>query len=63
LKTNEYRAVFEYPPSGISEKRIEYGPWREKVEDAAKDKPWRPDESHGQVVGLQKREVGPPKNL
>lgn len=60
--TLEYRAVFGYPPAyGLSGKVEDsddgYGPARSTLAEAKKDRPWRPEESHGWVKGCQMRAV------
>lgn len=64
MGATEWRAVFGYPGSLPNlQSRIEYGPWRSDRGEAERDRPWRPDESHGRVIGLQSREVGPPEDV
>lgn len=52
MKT-KYRAVFEYPDG-----RLGFGPARATFEEAAQDRPWRPEESRGVLAGVQTCDVG-----
>jgi hypothetical protein len=61
----EWRAVFEYPGSLATSGFVTngYGPWRDTEVEARGDRPWRPEESHGRIVRLQRRQVSPAEDV
>lgn len=57
--TSEHRAVFSYPSSILGKTPDTYGPWRSSLQEAAKDRVPRSEETLGWRSGFQTRVVGP----
>ncbi|UVK61401.1 hypothetical protein SEA_GINGERBUG_67 [Microbacterium phage Gingerbug] len=57
--TREHRAVFSYPASILGPTPDTYGPWRSSLQEAAKDRVPRSEETLGWRSGFQARVVGP----
>lgn len=56
---HEFRAVFSYPGSILGPTPDTYGPWRSTLQEAAKDRVPRSEETLGHRSGFQRRLVGP----
>jgi hypothetical protein len=57
--TTQHRAVFSYPSSILGKTADTYGPWRDTLADAAKDRVPRSEETLGWRSGFQRRAVTP----
>ncbi len=63
MSSEQWRAVFSYPPSILGPTPDDYGPERDTQEQASRDRPNRPEETHGWRSGLQYRVVTPWRHL
>lgn len=58
---DEYRAVFSYPGSILGPTPDTYGPWRRTLQEAAKDRAPRTEETWGTRSAFQRRLVTEPE--